>query len=307
MSSQPIIHTTSRSSLSVPESDHHKRSNRPQPMVTGRTYDDAPTPESLGDGSVLPVRGWYLSVKRVADFIMASLLLVVCGPCMVLGAALVKLTSRGPAFYRQVRLGKDGRPFNVLKLRTMVENAEASTGPVWSTGNDARVTPLGSLLRKTHLDEFPQLLNVLAGDMSLVGPRPERPEFVAKLEWEIPYYRERLQVRPGITGLAQVKLPPDTDTESVRRKVVHDLYYVRYAGPWLDARILSQTGWSLFLELLRYGWMCFALPNQQAIEQGFQNAVSGVPARPSGISAGLDSSDLLLDEGVPELVDFREG
>jgi len=292
--------------MSVPDSDHLKRPVRPQPMVKGRTFDDSQETNSLGEGSVLPASSWYISVKRIADFTMASLLLVVCGPCIFLGAALVKLTSRGPAFYRQVRLGKDGRPFNVLKIRTMVENAEAATGPVWSTGNDTRVTPLGSLLRKTHIDEFPQLLNVLAGDMSLIGPRPERPEFVAKLEWEIPYYRERLQVRPGITGLAQVKLPPDSDNESVRRKVVHDLYYVRYAGPWLDFRILCLTGWSLFLELLRYGWMCFALPNQQAIERGFQNAVSGVPARQSGSAADLDSTDLLLDEGVPELVEFRD-
>lgn len=306
MSSQPIVHSSSRSSLSVSDSDHPIRPTRSQQMIPGRNFDDATASGGLDGAAVAPLAGWFLPLKRVTDIVLSLLLLVVCGPCIVVGAALVKLTSRGPAFYKQVRLGKDSRPFTVLKLRTMVENAEAATGPVWSTGNDSRITPLGSLLRKTHLDEFPQLLNVLAGHMSLVGPRPERPEFVAKLEWEIPHYLERLQVRPGITGLAQVKLPPDTDTESVRRKVVHDLYYVRYVGPWLDFRILCLTGWSLFLELIRYGWMCFALPNQQSIEQGFQSAISGVPDRPNVTPGRLESAELLLDDGVPELVEFRD-
>src|SRR5207249_2052434 len=115
------------------------------------------------------------------------------------------------------------------------------SGPRWSTAGDPRVTPLGRILRKTHIDELPQLWNVLRGDMSLVGPRPERPEFIPQLQQAIPHYRDRLLVRPGLTGLAQVQLPPDTDLGSVRIKLAYDLYYVRRRGPWLDCRILFGT------------------------------------------------------------------
>jgi lipopolysaccharide/colanic/teichoic acid biosynthesis glycosyltransferase len=291
----------------VSDSDHLIRPTRPQLPMNGRTFDRTTTNPGLSEPTIAPSARWYLPIKRAADVTLSLLLLVIAGPMILVSAALVKLTSRGPAFYHQVRLGKDGRPFNILKLRTMVENAEAATGPVWSTGKDSRITPLGDLLRKTHIDEFPQLLNVLKGEMSLVGPRPERPEFVAKLEWEIPYYRERLQVHPGITGLAQLKLPPDSDIESVRRKVVHDLYYVRFVGPWLDLRLLYMTGWSLTVELVRYAWKGFSLPSQQVIEKGFQQAVSGAPAPTTKLeSAGIESARMMLEEPVPELVEFRD-
>ena len=148
-------------------------------------------------------------------------------PLILLAMALVKLTSRGPAIYRQVRAGLGGRPFTIYKIRTMAHDCEARTGPVWATADDPRVTPLGRFLRRSHLDELPQLWNVLRGEMSLVGPRPERPEFVAQLQRAIPDYRRRLQVPPGVTGLAQVQLPPDTDLAGVRRKLVYDLYYIR--------------------------------------------------------------------------------
>src|SRR5262249_12591904 len=118
---------------------------------------------------------------------------------------------------------------------------EKLSGPQWSQRGDPRITPLGRILRQTHIDEFPQLWNVLRGDMSLVGPRPERPEFVPQLIEAIPHYGERLQVRPGVTGLAQVQLPPDTDLESVRRKVSCDLYYIQHLNLWLDLRILLCT------------------------------------------------------------------
>src|SRR5207237_8024520 len=111
----------------------------------------------------------------------------------------------------------------------------------WSTCGDNRITAFGRLLRRSHLDELPQLWNVLRGDMSLIGPRPERPEFVPQLERALPHYRARLNVRPGVTGLAQVQLPPDTDIESVRRKLAHDLYYIRHLSPWLDVRLLACT------------------------------------------------------------------
>lgn len=230
--------------------------------------------ESSFGRAVSPHSGWYLPLKCAADLILAAVLLIVALPVIALAAALIKLTSRGPVFYCQVRLGKNGIPYTLYKLRTMIDKAEALTGPVWSTKDDARVTPLGKLLRKTHIDEFPQLWNVLRGQMSLIGPRPERPEFVAKLDWEIPCYRERLNVRPGITGLAQVRLPPDTDLESVRRKIVYDVYYVKNVSPWLDLRLLCVTGWSLVRELASHAWARISLPSSEIVEQGFLQAVS---------------------------------
>jgi lipopolysaccharide/colanic/teichoic acid biosynthesis glycosyltransferase len=204
---------------------------------------------------------------------LALALLIVSAPVVLVAALLVKLSSRGPALYRQTRVGLDGRHFVLLKLRTMKHNAEADTGPVWSTENDGRVTAVGSLLRRTHIDEFPQLFNVLRGEMSLVGPRPERPEFVAKLDWEIPYYRERLKVRPGITGLAQLRLRADTSLESVRQKVVNDVYYVRHVNPALDGKLLVMTAWRLLNEVFCFFWNFFTLPNPEEVERGFHRAV----------------------------------
>jgi lipopolysaccharide/colanic/teichoic acid biosynthesis glycosyltransferase len=219
---------------------------------------------------VIPAHSWYLPWKRVADFILSLVLLMLLGPVICLAALLIKLTSRGSAFYRQVRGGSNARPFAMFKLRTMVDNAESHTGPVWSTGNDPRTTPLGRWLRKTHIDEFPQLVNVLFGQMSLVGPRPERPEFVVTLEREIPGYRQRLDLPPGITGLAQLRLPPDTDIESVRRKVVFDLHYVQWVSPWLDLRLLVLTAWSLFRELCRCLGTWVKLPIRESSQYGVQ-------------------------------------
>ncbi len=184
---------------------------------------------------------WYLPVKYLLDFAVALLLSVVALPVILLAALLVKVTSRGPAFYTQVRLGKDGRPFTIFKLRTMIDNCESLTGARWSIPGDPRITPLGWFLRKSHIDELPQLLNVLRGDMSLVGPRPERPEFLPELEQALPTYRQRLQVRPGVTGLAQVQLPPDTDIESVGKKLAHDLFYIRYLNPLMDLKLIFCT------------------------------------------------------------------
>jgi lipopolysaccharide/colanic/teichoic acid biosynthesis glycosyltransferase len=222
---------------------------------------------------VEPRHSWYLFVKRGVDFVGAIVLLVLLSPCIALGSLLVKLTSRGPAMYRQVRVGKWGREFTLRKLRTMRHDAEATTGPVWSTEFDSRVTPLGKLLRSSHIDEFPQLWNVIRGDMSLVGPRPERPEFVSQLALEVPFYMERLQVRPGITGLAQLRLPADTTLESVRQKVEHDVYYVQHCNPWLDLKLMAFTAWRLVKEVAHYGWKCLVLPTDGDIEHGFQQAV----------------------------------
>jgi len=180
-------------------------------------------------------------LKFAMEWTLAFVLAVLTAPLVALLAIAVKLTSPGPAFYTQTRLGRFGRKYRIIKLRTMRHNCEANTGPVWSLPGDTRITGLGRLLRDTHLDELPQLLNVLRGEMSLVGPRPERPEITAKIERDIPNFRDRLLVRPGVTGLAQMRLPADTDLEGVRKKLAHDLYYVREVSFMLDFRIAFST------------------------------------------------------------------
>src|SRR5262245_23502414 len=230
---------------------------------------------------VTPRHGWYLPLKRAFDLVAAVILLVISLPLLVCGMLLVKLTSRGPALYRQVRVGLEGREFALFKLRTMKHNAEAGTGPVWSTGNDSRVTSIGKILRKTHIDEFPQLWNVIRGQMSLIGPRPERPEFVARLDWVIPLYRERLNVRPGITGLAQLRLPPDSSLESVKRKVAHDVYYVQHVNPSLDGKLLVLTAWQLLTDIYDCCWKAVKLPRSEEVEQVVRRTVgSGKEASP---------------------------
>jgi lipopolysaccharide/colanic/teichoic acid biosynthesis glycosyltransferase len=207
---------------------------------------------------------WYGRWKTVAEFVVALGLFVLFLPVLLLCALLVKLTSSGPVIYSQVRLGRNGRPFRIYKLRTMYKDCERGTGARWSTPGDSRVTRLGRFLRRTHLDELPQLWNVLTGDMSLVGPRPERPEFVPTLEQAIPRYRDRLLVKPGVTGLAQVQLPADTDLDSVRRKLAFDLYYVSHHSLWLDVRLILATGLHMLSVPYRHLRRVFALPGPQA-------------------------------------------
>ena len=190
-----------------------------------------------------------LRAKRARDLILATLIaapaLLAIGACM----ALVKITSRGPALYSQQRVGRWGRVFTIYKVRTMRDQCEADSGPKWSLPGDPRITPLGRILRATHLDELPQLWNVFRNEMSLIGPRPERPEIAAKLREQIPGYDLRSAVLPGVTGLAQVHLPPDTTVDSVRRKLRHDLAYVRGMGLALDAAIL----WKTAMKVLGFG------------------------------------------------------
>lgn len=231
---------------------------------------------------VEPKHAWYLPCKVVLEFAAGLVLLLLLAPVIALAAIAVKLTSSGPAFYSQTRLGRGGRPFRIIKLRTMVHNAESRTGPVWSQAGDPRVTPIGRVLRATHIDEFPQLINVLLGQMSLVGPRPERPEFVRDLEFRLPGYSDRLNVRPGITGIAQLNLPPDRDLNSVRRKLIHDLYYVRYCSPWLDFQVLVFTGWDFVREMALGSWRLIAPPSVKIVNARAVNIV------------GRDS-DLLID------------
>ena len=183
----------------------------------------------------------YAEFKRAVDILFALPGLILAIPVIVILAALVKLTSKGAAFYLQERVGKGGRVFKIIKLRTMVQNAEARSGPVWATANDPRETWLGSILRRAHLDELPQLWNVLKGDMSLIGPRPERPVFVEQFKKDIPQYTERLAVRPGITGWAQVNHVYDQSVEDVRKKVEFDREYIRRMGWGIDLKIMVAT------------------------------------------------------------------
>ena len=183
----------------------------------------------------------YREAKPWFDRTMAFILLIAFGPILLLSALLVKLTSRGPALYSQERVGEGGRLFRIIKLRTMRVDAETSSGPVWAEQDDPRTTPVGRFLRKTHLDEVPQLVNVLRGEMSLVGPRPERPHFVEQLSQSVPEYRKRLAVKPGITGLAQVRSGSDRDVEDVRRKVKLDIQYIQRMCWWADFVLIFKT------------------------------------------------------------------
>lgn len=214
----------------------------------------------------LPTSHFYEAMRACMERPFALMLLLISAPVLVVSAVIIKVTSPGPVFFRQKRLGRGGKPYLMFKLRSMPHNIEAKTGPVWSTPNDPRVTKFGRFLRDTHLDELPQLFNVLGGDMSLIGPRPERPEIVTQLERALPSYRGRLVVRPGVTGLAQMQLPADSNLGAVRRKLAYDLQYVQHIGPWLDLRISLST--VLHFVGLLFVTTCKALtrPEQQAAE-----------------------------------------
>ena len=183
----------------------------------------------------------YFQKKRYVDLPIALVLTIIALPIIVIAYLLVRSTSRGPGFYRQVRLGLDGKPFTIYKIRSMRVDAEIATGAVWASRKDKRITLVGKILRQTHVDELPQLYNVLRGDMDLVGPRPERPEFVSELEKRIDGYAYRLYVKPGLTGLAQLNQDSDIDLNDVRRKLVFDFDYIEHASPWFDLRLLFCT------------------------------------------------------------------
>ncbi|QEG02185.1 UDP-N-acetylgalactosamine-undecaprenyl-phosphate N-acetylgalactosaminephosphotransferase [Stieleria maiorica] len=195
----------------------------------------------------------YFRVKTIVELVMTMLLMSVAIPIMAFVAIAILVCDGRPIFYRQVRVGKNGKNFRIWKFRTMKTGAEKHTGPVWSSPNDSRVTRLGRWLRCCHLDELPQFINVLAGDMSLVGPRPERPEFVRTLSEEVPGYLQRTRVRPGITGLAQLKLGYDESIVGIPQKVACDLHYICTASLVEDLKLLLST--------LPYiaGQLCFKL------------------------------------------------
>lgn len=188
-----------------------------------------------------PMPPWEQTTKRILDVLVSFLILTLGLPLWILIALLIRLTSPGPVIYRQQRVGQHGKIFTMYKFRTMRLDAEQQTGPVWAQPDDPRYTPVGRWLRKLRLDEIPQLWNVLKGEMSLVGPRPERPYFVSRLMEEIPLYARRHRVKPGITGLAQVKWRYDTSIEDVRQKVKYDLFYIANMSLRMDFKILFQT------------------------------------------------------------------
>lgn len=185
--------------------------------------------------------GWERVAKRLSDICISAAVLVLALPLMIFAAFIVFTTSKGPVFYRQERVGRNGASFDLLKFRSMRVDAEKEGQPEWARENDPRVTLVGSFLRRTRIDELPQVISVLRGDMSFVGPRPERPFFVSQLEKEIPFYRERHCLKPGITGWAQIQYPYGASMEDSRRKLEYDLYYIKNYSIFLDLLIVLQT------------------------------------------------------------------
>jgi lipopolysaccharide/colanic/teichoic acid biosynthesis glycosyltransferase len=244
---------------------------------------------TLCENPVIAVRDslWSRWFKRPTESLLALVFLVLAAPLILFAAVLIKLTSPGPAFYSQTRLGRNRSPFTLYKIRTMAHDCERLTGPQWAKPNDPRVIPVGGLLRRLHLDELPQLWNVVCGHMSLIGPRPERPEIVADLLPAIPHYSSRLLVRPGLSGLAQLRLPPDTDLASVRRKLRFDLYYLQRRSFGLDLRIAACT--PLFLLGLPSAilFRLFRLPDEAAVlaEQPKAETQATVPAESQIVSS----------------------
>lgn len=183
----------------------------------------------------------YIGWKSWIDKTLACLLLVFALPIILFLIVLVRLTSKGPAIYKQKRVGINGTTFTMYKIRSMRVDAESVTGAVWASRKDPRITVLGNILRKLHLDELPQLFNVVLGNMSLIGPRPERPEFVDILTKKIDGYQHRLLIKPGVTGYAQLNLPSDIDFNDVRKKLVLDFEYIEKASLWFDLRLICGT------------------------------------------------------------------
>jgi exopolysaccharide biosynthesis polyprenyl glycosylphosphotransferase len=204
-------------------------------------------PSALIFSRELGPRQQQVAVQSLFNFAVALAGLIVALPVMALAALAVKLSSPGPVLYRQTRVGLHGAPFTIYKFRSMRADAEAATGAVWASRNDPRVTPVGRFLRKTRIDELPQLFNVLRGEMSIVGPRPERPEFVERLAKEIPFYHQRHAVKPGITGWAQINHKYGDTLEDVVIKLEYDLYYIKNLSLTLDLYIAFHTAKAMLL------------------------------------------------------------
>lgn len=217
--------------------------------ATGTAKSRAPEPSTMalfGSGVlgmiISFIRRTYYIAKRAMDVVGSVIAIILLSPLMLLTALLIKLTSpKGPVLFTQIRVGKDGQLFNIYKFRTMRVDAEKETGAVWATQNDNRLIPVGKFLRKAHIDEIPQFFNVLRGEMSIIGPRPERPVFVEKFKKEICDYERRLEIKPGITGLAQVWHKYDETIADVRKKIKYDVLYIKKVCLWTDLRIMLRT------------------------------------------------------------------
>ena len=214
---------------------------RYQMMAEGRVPVEDQIAHAFGTLRETVVSSWRAFVKRTIDVAVSVVGLILTAPLMVLIAIAIKLESPGPALYSQVRVGKKGKNFNIYKFRSMRLDAETKTGPVWAAKNDSRITKVGNFLRTSHLDELPQFFNVISGEMSLVGPRPERPHFVKELRKVIPHYDRRLYAKPGITGLAQIKRSYDESIADVKKKLRYDILYVKRMCPVLDIKVVFMT------------------------------------------------------------------
>ena len=180
-------------------------------------------------------------MNRELDFLLSTITLIVFSPLFILIGIIIKINSKGPIIYSQKRLGYHGRSYNIYKFRSMVADAEDESGPVWTLDDDPRITSIGKILRKYRIDELPQFINVFLGQMSIIGPRPERPYFIEKLKEKFPLYERRFRVRPGITGWSQIKHPSDTKEEDVRQKLRYDFYYIENLSFNLDLKIFAST------------------------------------------------------------------
>jgi exopolysaccharide biosynthesis polyprenyl glycosylphosphotransferase len=184
---------------------------------------------------------WEAQIKRLIDVTVSAIVLAVGSPAWLALTAIIRLTSPGPAIYNQERVGQYGKKFIMHKFRSMYQDAEKRSGPQWASEKDPRITPVGRFIRKTRLDEIPQFVNVLKGEMSFVGPRPEREFFIEQLKTEIPWYLRRLKMKPGVTGWAQIKHKYDSSIEDVKQKVMYDLYYFENMSLLLDLKIIVRT------------------------------------------------------------------
>jgi Undecaprenyl-phosphate glucose phosphotransferase len=252
--------------IAMPEASHQEilkvASKCDRGRVSVKVFPDVfqimATEVSIGDLGGLPLltmrdvalRGWRLTVKRVIDVVGSGLALVILSPVMMFLSILIKLDSEGPVFYTQERMGLDGKRFLMLKFRSMRTDAEDTTGPIWATANDSRRTRIGATIRRFSVDELPQFINVLLGDMSLVGPRPERPVFVEQFRQSIPRYMDRHREKAGITGWAQVNgLRGDT---SIIERTKYDLWYIENWSVALDFRIMIRTILNIFMDRNAY-------------------------------------------------------
>lgn len=231
----------------VMQAYEHGAALTPMPIVYERLTGRVPVKYVRNNwATVLPISGSsifnpYPFLQRVTDIVLALIGLFIFAFMLPFLALIIRLDSRGNIFYDQVRTGRNGRPFRIIKFRTMVQDAEKDTGAVFSHQGDPRVTRVGRIMRKSRLDELPQLINVLKGEMSIVGPRPERPEHIDRLTQKIPFYRTRLVIRPGVTGWAQVQYDYGADDIDAEVKLEYDLYYIRHQSLALDVQIMIRT------------------------------------------------------------------